>query len=126
MICGRCKADDVDVAHVRSCYKTSRASDQPQVSEPSGARSRAASNGSPGGDSGQSHRGRRRTHRQDNPWTWQPVVGPIESAIENGGDPDRFSGSMDADGGTPWLRALESEFGFDAMLYMWRDEPDYD
>jgi hypothetical protein len=33
---------------------------------------------------------------------------------------------MDADGGTPWLRALESEFGFDAMLYMWRDEPDYD
>jgi hypothetical protein len=52
-------------------------------------------------------------------------MGPVESAIERGGDPDGFGGGMDADGGTPRLRALESEFGFDGMLYMWRDDETY-
>jgi hypothetical protein len=53
-------------------------------------------------------------------------MGPVESAIERGVDPDGFEAGMDADGGTPRLRALESEFGFEAMLYMWRDDEPYD
>lgn len=126
MFCGRCKATDVNIAHVRACYRTGGAPNRTEVSEPSGPRSRAAPTGSPGGVRGQVRWGRRGTRRRDNPWTWQPAVGQIESAIERGLDPDGFGGGMDADGGTRRLRALESELGFDAMLYMWRDDRDYD
>lgn len=127
MICGRCKAADVDVAHVRACYLTARAPDHREESVPPGARSNASAAPTSSGvrERGQRDwRGPRR--RKDNPWTWQPAVGPIESAIERGVDPDGFGGGMDADGGTRRLRALEAEFGFDAMLYMWRDDPHYD
>ncbi len=118
MICGRCKAVGVAVEHVRACYRASSdqadapahvpapVSDETVVSLSDERRSRG-------------HR------RRENPWTWQPMMGPVESAIERGGDPDGFGRGMDADGGTPRLRALESEFGFDGMLYMWRDDETY-
>lgn len=126
MICGRCKARAVDVAHVRACYRTSPGSNRAKASDLSGPGSGLAHAEPRGGGRGATHQGRRGPRQRDNPWTWQPAVGPIESAIERGVSSDGFGGGMDADGGTPRLRALESEFGFDAMLYEWRDEPDYD
>jgi len=115
MICGRCKAVGVAVEHVRACYRTPSAqADTPARVPAPTADEKVVSRPDQGPSRG--HR------RRENPWTWQPVVGPVESAIERGGDPDGFGGEMDADGGTPRLRALESEFGFEAMLYMWRDD----
>lgn len=126
MICGRCKAGDVDVAHVRACYRTNPSSNRPPTSEGSSQAPGGVPAAARGAGSGRAPQGGRRTQQRDNPWTWQPAIGPVESAIERGVSADGFGGGMDADGGTPGLRALESEFGFDGMLYMWRDEPDYD
>jgi hypothetical protein len=34
-----------------------------------------------------------------------------------------FGTGMDADGMTPGLRQLEDEYGYEGMLYLWRDDP---
>lgn len=117
MLCGRCKRVDVDVQHVRACY-----SGAPVGPEPASPRPAPGDLTDPDGedeyplDDEQPPRGpATRLHRDDG---W-PGLEPAGDSWE--WDSMRQGSGMDADGMTPRLRSLEDEYGFEGMLYMWKD-----
>lgn len=120
MRCGRCKELRVDVAHVRACYRT------PAVATPH-ARAETvtqpvvhpADDGAARLDGADAPAGEYLTFAS----SATPAIGPVEFAEWFSGQYEtHYSIPMDSDGMTPRLRRLEAEYGFDGMLYMWREE----
>ena len=126
MRCGKCKQMDVDVQHVRACYSGGEGAKRtdgaaPEVTGLRGTVHPAATSLSVDDDVDEVPSRR----------TWSKSssrgIGPLEYAELYGDHSQPLYGSgMDADGMTPYLRGLEDEYGFEGMLYMWRDGGDED
>ena len=113
MKCGKCKTTGVDTDHVRACYalqpvgpveETESASEAPQAPPEPMVPVRRRQHTDPG-------RGRQTEGRAG------LFVDLDDHALSY------FGTGMDADGMTPGLRQLEDEYGYEGMLYLWRDDP---
>ena len=126
MRCGKCKQRDVDVQHVRACYSGREGPERTEraargVTELSETVRPATSSHDDERDVDEDPTRRTRIT------STSLGIGPLEYA-ELYGDHDQplYGSRMDADGMTPYLRGLEDEYGFEGMLYMWRDGADED
>jgi hypothetical protein len=120
MRCGKCKNVDVDAVHVQTCYleaKSPRPSDHvaSAASEDDESDLRVTEADA---DFAVSHQffQRASTTRGMGPVEFSEVYGDHIGPL--------YGAGMDADGMTPYLRELEDEYGFEGMLYRWRDGND--
>jgi hypothetical protein len=112
MKCGRCKSTGVDTDHVRACYGTPQA-DPVEVTQPASNGPQAPPEAINSGFERQQTSPGRGHQTEVRPSLFVDVDDHATSYYRSG---------MDADGMTPRLRQLEDEYGYDGMLYLWRDE----
>lgn len=121
MRCSHCRSEGVDVEHVRACEGSEPSpaqvvpADDPTVASSSSDRELPDPRVMhlPPVDAEESPYGRQRWVGEE--WA---LIGRVAEGL--GADVQ----GMDADGDAAWLREIEGELGEEAVLLVWREEPD--